>query len=64
MFTGCGGRPLRPDTVSSRVNQLAVAAGVRPIGPHQVRHLLAGSLLDTGYGIAEVASALVMIRPR
>ncbi|GAA0928063.1 tyrosine-type recombinase/integrase [Virgisporangium aurantiacum] len=58
MFTGRGGQPLRPDTVSSRFNQLAVAACVRPIGPHQVRHLLAGSLLDAGYGIAEVAERL------
>jgi integrase len=31
---------------------------VRPLGPHQIRHLLAGSLLDTGYGIAEVAERL------
>ena len=33
MFTGRGGQPLRPDNVSSRFNQLAVAAGVRPLGP-------------------------------
>ena len=35
-----------------------VAAGVRPIGPHQIRHLLASSLLDGGYGIHEVAERL------
>jgi integrase len=29
--------------------------GVRPIGPHQVRHLLASTLLDIGYSIPEVA---------
>jgi integrase len=29
----------------------AAAAGVRPIGPHQIRHLLASTLLDTGYSI-------------
>ena len=58
MFTGRGGRPLRPDTVSCRFNRLAVAAGVRPIGPHQIRHLLAGGLLDAGYGLAEVAERL------
>jgi hypothetical protein len=58
MFTGRGGQPLRPDNVTSRFNQLAVAAGVRPIGPHQVRHLLASSLLDSGYGIPEVAERL------
>jgi integrase len=58
IFTGRGGQPLRPDNVTRRFNQLAVAAGVRPIGPHQVRHLLASSLLDTGYGIPEVAERL------
>jgi integrase len=58
MFTGRTGRPLRPDSVTSRFNQLAVAAGVRPIGPHQVRHLLVSTLLDDGYGIHEVAERL------
>jgi integrase len=58
MFTGRTGRPLRPDNVSSRFNQLAVAAGVRPVGPHQIRHLLASTLLDAGYGIHEVAERL------
>jgi integrase len=49
MFLGRTGRPLRPDNVTSRFNQLAFAAGVRPIGPHQVRHLLAStcSMTDT-----------------
>jgi len=46
MLTGRGGRPLRPDTVTSRFNRLAVAAGVRPIGPYQVRQLLVSSLPD------------------
>ncbi|MER7004743.1 site-specific integrase [Dactylosporangium sp. NPDC000555] len=55
MFTGRHGQPLRPDNVSSRFNQLATAAGVRPLGPHQIRHLLASNLLDLGYGIPEVA---------
>jgi integrase len=58
MFTGRCGRPLRPDNVSGRFNRLAAAAGVQPIGPHQVRHLLASSLLDAGYGICEVAERL------
>jgi integrase len=58
MFTGRSGQPLRPDNVTSRFNQLAVAAGVRPIGPHQIRHLLASSQLDAGYGIHEVAERL------
>jgi integrase len=58
VFTGRGAQPLRPDNVSSRFNRLAVAAGVRPIGPHQIRHLLASSLLDAGYGIPEVAERL------
>jgi integrase len=58
MFTGRTGQPLRPDNVTSRFNKLALAAGVRPIGPHQIRHLLASSLLDAGYGIHEVAERL------
>ncbi|WP_344508941.1 tyrosine-type recombinase/integrase [Dactylosporangium maewongense] len=55
MFTGRTGQPLRPDNVTSRFNRLAARAGVRPIGPHQVRHLLVSSLLDDEYGIREVA---------
>jgi integrase len=58
MFLGRTGLPLRPDNGTGRFNQLAVAAGVRPIGPHQVRHLLASTLLDDGYGIHEVAERL------
>jgi integrase len=58
MFTGRTGQPLRPDSLTSRFNQLAAGAGVRPIGPHQIRHLLASSLLDAGYGIHEVAERL------
>jgi len=58
MFTGRTGQPMRPDNVSSRFNQLAVDAGVRPIGPHQIRHLIASNLLDAGYGIHEVAERL------
>ncbi|MEV0566854.1 tyrosine-type recombinase/integrase [Dactylosporangium sp. NPDC050588] len=58
MFTGRQGRPLRPDNVTHRFKQLAVAAGVRPLGPHQTRHLVASNLLDLGYGIAEVAERL------
>jgi integrase len=49
---------LRPDNLTGRFNQLAVAAGVRPLGPHQIRHLTASSLLDAGYGIHEVAERL------
>ncbi|WBB89838.1 site-specific integrase [Verrucosispora sp. WMMC514] len=58
MFTGRTGQPLRPDNVTSRFNHLATRAGVRPIGPHQIRHLLACTYLDAGYGIHEVAERL------
>ncbi|WP_327004357.1 site-specific integrase [Dactylosporangium sp. NBC_01737] len=30
----------------------------RPLGPHQIRHLVASNLLDLGYGIVEVAERL------
>ncbi|MFF5229534.1 tyrosine-type recombinase/integrase [Dactylosporangium sp. NPDC000521] len=52
------GRPLRPDNVTDRFDKLVVGAGVRPIGPHQVRHLIASTMLDDGYGIHEVAERL------
>jgi integrase len=39
-------------------NQRAEAAKVRPIGPHQIRHLVASTLLDAGYGVHEVAERL------
>ncbi|MFG2045248.1 tyrosine-type recombinase/integrase [Dactylosporangium sp. NPDC048998] len=58
MFLGRRGQPLRPDNLSNRFNQLARAAHVRPIGPHQIRHLLASNLLDLGYGIPEFAERL------
>lgn len=49
---------MRPENVTDRFNKLAIGAGVRPIGPHQVRHLIASTLLDDGYGIHEVAERL------
>jgi integrase len=58
LFTGRTGRHLRPDNVTGRFNQVAAAAGVRPLGPHQIRHLIASNLLDAGYGIHEVAERL------
>ena len=58
MFTGRTGRPLRPDNITHRFNQLAAAADVPAIGPHQIRHLLAETLLDDGYGTHEVAERL------
>ena len=47
--------PGQPDR---RFNQLAPAAKVRPIGPHQIRHLIASTLPDAGYGVHEVAERL------
>lgn len=44
--------------MAEKFNQLAVAAGVRPRGPHQIRHPIASNLLDAGYGIHEVAERL------
>ena len=58
LFTGRTGRHPRPDNVTGRFNQIAVAAGVRPLGPHQIRHLIASNLLDAGFGIHEVAERL------
>jgi integrase len=58
LFIGRTGRHLRPDNVTDRFSQVAVAAGVRLLGPHQVRHLIASNLLDAGYGIHEIAERL------
>ena len=58
LFSGHTGRPLRPDNLTDRFNELDVAAQVRPIGPHQIRHLIASTLLDAGYGVHEVAEPL------
>lgn len=37
---------------------MARAAGVRPTGPHQLRHLHASALLSQGVGLAEVPRRL------
>ncbi|WP_020521679.1 tyrosine-type recombinase/integrase [Catelliglobosispora koreensis] len=58
VFTGRTGMPLRPDNLTNQFNKIAKRAGVRPLGPHQLRHRLASSLLDLGYGIHEVAERL------
>ena len=58
LFTGRSCQPMWPDNLTDRFNELAVAAGVGPIGPHQIRHLIASSMLDGGYGIHEVAEWL------
>jgi len=58
LFAGRTGQPIRPDNLTDRFNQLAEAARVRPIGPHQIRHLIASMLLDAGYGVHEVAERL------
>lgn len=58
LFAGRTGQPIRPDNLTNRFNELAVAAQVRPIGPHQIRHLIASTLLDAGYGVHEVAERL------
>lgn len=58
VFVGRTSMPLRPDNVTDQFNKTAVRVGVRPLGPHQLRHLLASSLLERGYGIHEVAERL------
>ena len=63
LFTGRTGRHLRPDNVTGRFNQVAVAAGVRPLGPHQIRHLIASNLLDAGYGITKSPSGSATTLP-
>ncbi|MEV4417626.1 site-specific integrase [Catellatospora sp. NPDC049609] len=46
MFSDQTNMPLRPDNITDRFNKLSAAAGVRQIGPHQIRHMLVSSLLE------------------
>jgi hypothetical protein len=64
MSTGRGGQPLRPDDVTSRFNQLAVAAGVRPIGPHQIRTCSLPFFSTLGTAFPRWLSGWVTIRRR
>jgi integrase len=58
LFVGRTDRPIRPDNLTDRFNQLADAVKIRSIGPHQIPHLIASTLLDAGYGVHEVAERL------
>ncbi|MEV0133991.1 hypothetical protein AB0H83_36685 [Dactylosporangium sp. NPDC050688] len=52
------GQPLRPDNVSSRFNQLAAAAGVRPLGRTRSGTCSPRTCWISRYGIPEVAERL------
>lgn len=58
VFVGRTRRPLRPDNVTDLFNKTATRLGLPPLGPHQLRHLLASRLLDAGYSVHEVAERL------
>jgi integrase/recombinase XerD len=51
-------RPLSSDGVALLVRRACVRAGVRPIGPHRLRHTLATETLHAGAPMAEVAQLL------
>lgn len=57
LFGGRTGRPLRPDNLTDSMS-LRWSRRSGPIGPHQIRHLIASTLLDAGYGVHEVAERL------
>lgn len=57
-FAGLPYRQVQRLGRESAAVQVRIAAKVRPIGPHQIRHLIASTLLDAGYGVHEVAERL------
>lgn len=51
-------RPITTQTVYERLRHMALAAGVEPFAPHDLRRRVATLLLDEGHDIATVAKVL------
>ncbi len=50
--------PLGSSAVSTRVRLVAIAAGIAPIGAHQLRHTAAMEMLRRGSSLADIAQVL------
>ena len=50
--------PIRADVVSDVVKRACLAAGVPRVGPHRLRHALAGELLRQGAGLVAISQVL------
>jgi site-specific recombinase XerD len=50
--------PIRPDLVGDVVERACIRAGLPHVGPHQLRHALAGELLRQGAGLVAISQVL------
>jgi site-specific recombinase XerD len=50
--------PIRADLVGDVVERACRRAGLRPVGPHRLRHALAGELLRQGAGLVAIGQVL------
>jgi site-specific recombinase XerD len=50
--------PIRPDLVGDVVERACTRAGLPPVGPHRLRHALAGELLRRGAGLVAISQVL------
>ena len=58
VFSGEGGRPIRPDYVTKRLKRLVKDAGLEWIRVHGLRHTMASLALQSGTDIATVSERL------
>jgi site-specific recombinase XerD len=50
--------PIRADLVGDVVERACLRAGLAPVGPHRLRHALAGELLRRGAGLVAISQVL------
>jgi len=50
--------PIRADLVGDVVERACARAGLAPVGPHRLRHALAGELLRHGAGLVAISQVL------
>ena len=50
--------PIRADLVGDVVERACTRAGLPPVGPHRLRHALAGELLRRGAGLVAISQVL------
>jgi site-specific recombinase XerD len=50
--------PIRPDLVGDVVERACIRAGLSKVGPHRLRHALAGELLRQGAGLVAISQVL------
>src|SRR5512133_1475735 len=50
--------PIRADLVGDVVERACARAGLAPVGPHRLRHAVAGELLRRGAGLVAISQVL------